>query len=218
VRIDIWSDVVCPWCWLGKRRFERALEGLDWAAEVEVRWRAFQLDPRAGTEPGDLRVAIERKYGPGAFDAMTGRLAALGEAEGIEYRFDRAQRVGTFDAHRLLEWAWASGGYRAQGRLQERLFRAYFQEGANVADHAALARLAGDAGLDGAEAARVLGSGDFADAVAADLEGALGRNVTGVPAFVIEDGLLVPGAQEVGTFRAILERARAKTRPATSRG
>ena len=106
MRIDIWSDIVCPWCYLGRSRLRSALEQLEWADEVEVRWRAYQLDPRAPAEPGDLRASIERKYGPGAFDQMTTRLTALGQAEGIDYRFDRALRVNTTDAHRLMAWAW----------------------------------------------------------------------------------------------------------------
>ncbi|MPY92134.1 MAG: thioredoxin domain-containing protein [Acidimicrobiia bacterium] len=212
VRIDIWSDVVCPWCYLGKRRFERAVASLGWGGEVEVRMRAYQLDPGASREPGDLRASLERKYGPGAFDAMVTRLVALGAPEGIDYRFDRAQRVNTRDAHRLLAWAWATAP-EAQGRLAERLFQAYFEEGADVADHPALARFAADAGLDADAAAATLASTEFGDEVAGDSQAALEREITGVPAFVIEDRLLIPGAQEVDTFVAVLERARQRLAP-----
>jgi len=210
VRIDVWSDVVCPWCYLGKRRLEAALDRLPWSAEVEVRWRAFQLDPRAPREPGDLRAAIERKYGPGAFDAMTARLTALGRPEGIDYRFDRAQRVGTRDAHRLLAWALATEGPVAQGVLKERLLRAYFTDGVNVADPVTLAGLAGEVGLDASTAGAVLASDAHADDVAADLRAAAERGITGVPGFVVDDRVLIPGAQEVETFVAVLERARAR--------
>jgi predicted DsbA family dithiol-disulfide isomerase len=213
VRIDIWSDVVCPWCFLGKRRFERAVDRLGWGDDIAVRWRAYQLDPRATSEPRDLRAAIERKYGPGAFDAMNRRLTALGAVEGIGYRFDLAQRVGTFDAHRLLAWAFETGGSAAQDRLQERLFVAYFEEGRNVADHAALVRLAADGGLHGEEAAAVLASGRYGDEVTTDIEAAHERGIAGVPAFVIEDRLLVSGAQDVETFVALLERARERLAP-----
>jgi len=208
VRIDIWSDVVCPWCYLGKRRFERAVTGLAWRDEVEVRWRAYQLDPGASREPGDLRASLDRKYGPGAFDGMVRRLGELGAAEGIGYRFDRALRVNTLEAHQLVAWAWATGGAAAQDDVVERLFRAYFEEGANVADPATLAAVADAAGLDADDAARALGDGRFAGEVAEDLAAARERELTGVPAFVIEDRLLVPGAQEVETFTAVLERAR----------
>ena len=216
MKVDVWSDVVCPWCFLGKRRLERALSSLGWADEVTVRWRAFQLDPSASSQPGDLRVAIERKYGPGAFDSMNRRLSALGSVEGITYRFDRAQRVNTFDAHRLLEWTWAESGSGVQDALKERLFRAYFEEGENVADHDALVRLAAEAGADEARARRVLVGDRFAAEVEADRAIAAERQFTGVPAFVIEDRMLIPGAQEVETMVAVLERARERLSAAGS--
>jgi predicted DsbA family dithiol-disulfide isomerase len=210
MRIDIWSDVICPWCYLGKRRLERAMAQLEWADEIEIHWRAYLLDPTATAEPQDLASAINRKYGPGAFDGMKKRLGALGAAEGITYRFDTALRVSTLDAHRLLAWAWDSAGAAGQGALKERLLRAYFEDGANVAEAATLARLAGEAGLDAAAAADVVASGAFRDVVLADLEGALDREITGVPGFVVEDRLLIPGAQEPDTFVNVLERARAR--------
>src|SRR5687767_9257749 len=114
MHIDVWSDVICPWCYLGKRRFERAVASLSWGTEIEVRWRAYQLDPHASADVGDLRAAMERKYGPGAFESMTGRLTALGAPEGIDYRFDLAKRVNTLEAHRLVAWAWDTGGPAAQ--------------------------------------------------------------------------------------------------------
>lgn len=210
VHIDIWSDVICPWCFLGKRRLERALTQLEWADEVQIRWRAFQLDPTATAEPGDLRRSVERKYGPGAFDGMTRRLTALGEVEGITYRFDTALRVTTVDAHRLSAWAWDVGGEAAQGPLVERLFRAYFEDGANVADHATLVDLAAEVGLDAGAAAEVLAGAGYAEEVRDDLLQARDRELTGVPAFVLEDRVLIPGAQEVETFVAVLERTRTK--------
>lgn len=207
MRIDVWSDVVCPWCYLGARRLDRALDELGWRDEVDVHWRAFQLDPSASPEPGDLRLALERKYGPGAFDSMTRRLTALGVDEGIDYRFDRALRVNTHDAHRLLAWAGGLGAV-VQGALSERLFRAYFTEGANVADHETLVRLAGEVGLEGDDAAEVLATGAFAGEVRADLDMARDRDIHGVPNFVIEDRLSIPGAQEVETMVMLLQRAR----------
>lgn len=208
MRIDIWSDVICPWCYLGKRRMERALAQLDWADEVEIHWRAYLLDPTATAEPKDLREALERKYGPGAFDGMVQRLGALGAEEGIDYRFDRAVRVSTLDAHRLLAWSWATGGAASQGPLKERLLLAYFTEGANVAEHATLVRLAGEAGLDRDLAAEVLAADGFRDVVLADLQGALDREITGVPGFVVADRMLIPGAQDADTFVNVLTRVR----------
>lgn len=215
MRIDVWSDVICPWCYLGKRRLERALDQLGWSDDdVTIHWRAYQLDPTATDQPKDLRRAIEAKYGPGAFDGMTRRLTALGGPEGIDYRFDTAVRVSTVDAHRLLAWAWATGGAAAQGPLKERLLRAYFTEGANVADHHVLAGLAGEAGLDAGVAGEVLAAGSYRDEVAADLTAAADRDILGVPAFLIEDRLIIPGAQEVETFVQVLTRARERFVPA----
>jgi len=206
MRIDIWSDVICPWCYLGTSRLDAALDQLGWD-DVEIHWRAFQLDPRAPAEPGDLEQAMERKYGPGAFRGMSKRLTELGAAEGLDYRFDLAQRVNTFDAHRLIAWA-AEIGLSEHDLLSRRLFRAYFTDGENVADHATLTRLATEVGLDGDAAAEVLDSKLFANEVLADQSEAHDRQVTGVPAFVINGAMMIPGAQEVDTMVRVLQRAK----------
>lgn len=203
----MFSDVVCPWCWLGKRRLERARSQLDFADEIEIRWRAFQLDPRAPVEPQPYGDVLARKYGSkGAVAALTTRLTEFGRQEGLDYRWDRIQRVNSFDAHRLMAWA-ATSGAVPQNALAERLFEAYFTEGANVADHATLAELAGDAGLSADDAASVLRTGEYADDVRADQARAAELDVLGVPAFVIAEGFAIPGAQEVETFRLMLTRA-----------
>ena len=207
MHIDVWSDVVCPWCYLGKRRLEAALERVAGTLPpVSVRWRAFQLDPTAGSEPRPLAPVIERKYGPGAFEAMTARLVPLGREVGIDYRFDRVQRVTSIDALRLAAWADDSAGAEAAERLHDRLFEAYFTEGGNIADRSELARWAGDVGLDTEDAAWALAAGAGAAAVRADLESALERGITAVPAFVFEDRWIVPGAQDVDTMVQILRR------------
>jgi len=206
MQVDIFSDVICPWCFLGRRRFERARSQLPFGDDIEVRWRAFQLDPGAPTEPGDLRAAIARKYGAGSFDAMTARLGALGADEGIAYRFDIAQRVNTRKAHELLAWA-ASVGLDVQDRLSEQLFTAYFEHGANVADPTTLCKAAVDAGLDEKRAADVLATGEFATEVDADIRRATELSITGVPAFVVGGAVLIPGAQEVETMVTLLTRA-----------
>jgi predicted DsbA family dithiol-disulfide isomerase len=210
VHIDVWSDVICPWCYLGHRRLQTALEQLGWQDEVEVRFHAFLLDPRATAEPQDLRRSLEAKYGPGSFDGMTKRLTALGEPEGIDYRFDTAVRVTTLEAHRLIAWVWTQGGQSAQQPLVERLFLAYFTEGANIADHPTLVRLAGEAGLDETAAAEVLAGTAFAEEVAEDLVQAQELELTGVPAFLVEERMLIPGAQDVDTFVTVLQRHRAR--------
>jgi predicted DsbA family dithiol-disulfide isomerase len=206
MRIDVWSDVVCPWCYLGKRRLEVALEGLDFADEVEVRWRAFQLDPTATAEPKDLATAIDRKYGPGAFRGMTGRLVPLGQEVGIDYRFDLAQRVTSLPALSLVAWVESEHGPDTAAQLHDRLFRAYFTDGANIADAANLVAWAVEVGADRELAGEAVATGTGRDAVASDLEGAVDRQITGVPAFVIEDSFMIPGAQDVDTIRTLLTR------------
>jgi predicted DsbA family dithiol-disulfide isomerase len=222
VRIDVFSDVVCPWCFLGKRRLEAALADLEhdpdggggqWAADVEVRWRAFQLDPGAGPEPGDLQRSIDAKYGPGAFGSMTRRLGALGAPVGINFRFDIAVRVNTLDAHRLLAWALATHGSASQNELAEAVFSAYFEHGADVSNHATLASLAGSVGLDAEAAATMLASGGMANEVADDLASARDADIHAVPTMVVAERLMIPGAQEPETLRALLVRAHQRIVP-----
>jgi len=210
MRIDIWSDVICPWCYLGHRRFATALAQLP-DLEVDVRWRAFELDPHAPPEPQDLVAVLERKYGVGAYEAMTQRLTALGEADDIEYRFDRTQRVNTFDAHRLI--AWSATQPHGQDLVVERLFRAYFTEGANVGDHDTLLAIVDELAGDRAGAAVMLDGDAFTDRVRADEATAREIEVTGVPAFVLAGRLTIPGAQEVDTFVRVLERAMERFNP-----
>lgn len=206
MRIDVWSDVVCPWCYLGKKRLEKALEGLDFAGEVEVHWRAFQLDPTAGTEPKDLATAIDRKYGPGAFDGMSKRLGALGDEVGIDYRFDLAQRVTSVPALMLVAWIEENEGPVLAEKMHDRLFHAYFTEGSNIADPANLVEWAVAVGVDRELAGEAVATGAGRDAVVRDLEAAADKDITGVPAFVIEDAALIPGAQDVETMQQILTR------------
>lgn len=214
VRVEIWSDVVCPWCYLGHRRFEAALSRLP-DLTVEVTWRAFELDPRAPRAPQDLRAVVERKYGTGAYDTMTTRLTALGREAGIDFRFDRTQRVNTFDAHRLL--AWSAGQPEHASALAERMFAAYFTEGANVADHETLLRLVSDVGGDRADAAAVLAANGFAEQVRADEALAHDHGISGVPAFLLAERLMIPGAQEVDTFVSVLARASERLDPTSPR-
>ncbi len=213
MKIDIWSDVVCPWCYLGAMRFDAAIAALPFRAELDIRWRAYQLDPEAPREPQDLRETLERKYGPGAFDTMTTRLTRLGENEGIDYRFDLTQRVNTFDAHRLVAFANAltvgpddaspSGSVMPRS-VVDRLFLAYFTQGENLADHDVLTRLATDVGLDPTAVAEMLASDSFTDAVSNDVDQARGFGLSGVPAFVVEERWLISGAQEVETIAETL--------------
>jgi predicted DsbA family dithiol-disulfide isomerase len=210
MRIDIWSDVVCPWCYLGHRRFATALAQVP-GIEPEITWRAFELDPHASREPQDLRAVLERKYGAGAYDAMTQRLTELGAAEGLEYRFDRTQRVNTFDAHRLV--AWSATQPHGQEPVVEQLFRAYFTDGANVGDPDVLLGVVDALAGDRAGAAAVVAGDAYADTVRADEALAREYEVTGVPAFVIAERLMIPGAQDADTFVRVLERAAERFAP-----
>lgn len=206
MRIDVWSDVVCPWCYLGEHRLRAALTLVPGSDAIEVRMRAFQLDPRARRVPEDLRAVLERKYGPGAYDAMTARLTALGTADGLDYHFERVQRVNTFDAHRVIAWAGAVD-LPKQGALARCLFESYFTRGQDIGDPTVLAAAASDAGFDPEDARAALADGAFADEVMADRAEAVELGITGVPAFVVDGQWMIPGAQEVETFVRVLERA-----------
>ncbi len=206
MRIDVWSDVVCPWCYLGKKRLDEALSGLDFADEIEVRWRAFQLDPTATAEPKDLGTAIDRKYGPGAFEGMKKRLGALGHEVGIDYQFDKAQRVTSVPALMLVDWVEENEGPEVAEKLHDRLFQAYFTDGDNIADTSNLVNWAVEVGVDRELAGEAVATGAGRDGVVRDLEAAADRDITGVPAFVIEDKHIIPGAQDVETLRIMITR------------
>ena len=216
MRIEIWSDVVCPWCYIGKRRIEKALADFPHRDEVEVVWRSYQLDPGAPTEPTEtVAEHLGRKYGGGAAGGqqMIDRVEAVAAEEGLLYRLGQAQRVGTVDAHRLIHLALAEGGPQLQGQVKEALLSAYFIEAANVADHATLRRVATAAGLDVARVDEVLGSREYEDAVWADIEKAQRYGATGVPFYVVDDKYGVSGAQPAEAFTQVLERAWADSHP-----
>ena len=222
MRIEIWSDVVCPWCYIGKRRLERALGAFaeqhpGRADDVEIVWRSFQLDPSAPTVPTEtVAEALGRKYGggPEAGRQMIDRVEAVAAEEGLLFRLHRSLRVGTLDAHRLLHLALETGGPVLQGRLEEALFSAYFVETENVADHATLLRLAVAVGLGEGRVREVLGSDEYADAVEADIREAAALGATGVPFYVVDRRYGVSGAQPSEVFSQVLERAWADGHPA----
>jgi len=210
MRIDIWSDVVCPWCFVGRRRLQAAVARLGIEDEVEIVHRSFELDPGAPSEGRvDLATHLARKYGVPTEQAlgMLDRMIAVGADAGIEFRFDIAQRANTFDAHRLVKLAEREGLADA---MVERLMQAYFTEGEAVADHATLARLAAEVGLDHAEVSEALASESFGPEVRADERDARELGVTGVPFFLIDGAAGIPGAQDVDTMVRILERVRAR--------
>jgi len=209
--IEVWSDVVCPWCYVGSRNLAEALRRFDHADEVEVVWRAYELDPRAPVErTGSYVDRISRKYGipVGQARASMSRIIQVGADAGIDFRFDDARLGNTFDAHRLIHLARTHG---RQDELKDQLFAAAFTEGRPIGDHETLAELAGGVGIPEADARRVLSSDAHADDVRADEADAIEVGVDGVPFFLIDRRFVIPGAQAPDTVLAILERAWRKT-------
>jgi predicted DsbA family dithiol-disulfide isomerase len=216
MRIDIWSDVVCPWCYIGKRRLEKALADFPHADEVEVVWHSFQLDPGATTDPTvTVAEALGRKYGggPDAGRQMVDRVEAVAAEEGMIWRHHASHPVNTLDAHRLLHLALTEAGPAAQGALKEELLASYFIRAENVADHRVLREAAAAVGLDAARVDEVLAGSEFRTEVFADQDRAHELGANGVPFYVVADTYGVSGAQPAATFTQVLERAWADSRP-----
>lgn len=206
MKVEIWSDVACPWCYIGKRRFDVALARFDHGDAVEVRYRSFELDPAA---PAVRELAyldhLMAKYRitMAEADAMIDRMIEAGARNGVVLRFDKARPGNSFDAHRLLHLAADRG---VQAELQEKLFRATFTKGVAIADHDVLAEVAADAGLDPAEVRHVLESDAYASEVRADEQRAADLGITSVPFFVM-GGYGVVGAQPPEVLLQVLEDA-----------
>ncbi|MFB9363652.1 DsbA family oxidoreductase [Actinoplanes nipponensis] len=206
VLVEIWSDIVCPWCYIGKRRFETALAAFEHADDVEVRWRSFQLDPsfpRGTAEP--VYDSLATKFGGSREQvrAMTAQVAALAAAEGLHYDFDRAVSVNTFDAHRLIHLAQAHG---LGPQAHERLMRANLIEGVTL-DTPALVALGAEIGVPAAAAERVLAGDDYTADVQDDIRQARRYGATGVPFFVLNSAYGVSGAQSAEVFGQALRTA-----------
>ncbi|HET6794820.1 MAG TPA: DsbA family oxidoreductase [Acidimicrobiales bacterium] len=207
MRVDVWSDVVCPWCAIGKANLEAALAHFEHAAEVEVVWRSFELAPNApSVRSGDYPSAIARRYGTTADGArqVLARITDAGAEAGLELHLERARPGNTFDAHRLLHMARAEG---CQAAVEDRFMRAYLSEGAAIGERPVLTALAVEAGLDRVRVEEVLEGDEFAEAVRADEEEAAERDITGVPHFLLGGRFGVPGAQSPDTLLAMLGRA-----------
>jgi predicted DsbA family dithiol-disulfide isomerase len=215
VKVEIWSDVVCPWCYIGKRNFEAALAAFDHRDEVEVVWRSYELDPAAPAErEGDYAGRIAAKYGMTRDEAQgrIDRITTTAAGAGLAFDFDIARPGNTFDAHRLIHLGAARG---VQDAVKERLLAATFLEGEPIGDHETLVRLGSEAGLDADEARAVLAGDAYADAVRADEREAAAYGISGVPFFVIDQTYGVSGAQPPEVFDQILGRAWAEShRPA----
>jgi predicted DsbA family dithiol-disulfide isomerase len=205
VRVDIWSDLVCPWCYLGKRRFEQAVAEL--GADVEVVHHSFQLDPsfpRGTSRP--TREVLSEKYGRTLeeADAMEAQMEQRAAADGLEYHLDGVHMGNTVDGHRLVHLAGERGLADA---VVDRFYRAHFTERRSLFDRDSLVELAAEAGLDAAEARAVLESDAYEAEVAADGEQARALGATGVPFFVIDERFGVAGAQSPEVFTQVLRRA-----------
>jgi predicted DsbA family dithiol-disulfide isomerase len=206
MRVEIWSDLACPWCHLGQRRFELALESFAHRDDVEVEWRAFELDPGApAAYDGDRVERLARKYGSSREQAAAAQrnIAEQGAQDGAEFRFDLIQDGNTFDAHRLLKLAAAHG---LADTMNRRLFRARFADGTLLSDRAELERLALEVGLPADEVAELLAGERFADEVRADerLAGELG--IHAVPFFVVDRAIGASGAHPPEVLGKLLER------------
>jgi predicted DsbA family dithiol-disulfide isomerase len=213
VKIEIWSDVVCPWCFIGKRRLEQALAEFPHREDVEVEYRSFELDPTAPETATESTVeALARKWGtdvPGAREAMA-RGDAVAAEVGLHFRHHDAPRARTVDAHRLLHLAKDLG---RQAELKEALLTAYFLRGESMGDHDVLRKAAVEVGLDAGRVDDVLAGNEYADAVLADIDQARAFGATGVPFYVVDRKYGISGAQPTEVFTEVLERAWEEAHP-----
>jgi predicted DsbA family dithiol-disulfide isomerase len=213
--IDIWSDIVCPWCYIGKRRFEQALSRFAHRDQVQVLWRSFELDPHAPCRsPGTLNDVLARKLGVSLAQAatMNAQVSALAAKEGLDYRLDRAKHGNTFDAHRLIHLA-ASRGLQAEAK--ERLLRAYFTDGLPISDGETLITIGSEIGLPAEDVRTMLESDAYAADVRADERRTAALGISGVPFYVIDERYGVSGAQDPAVFLGALEQAWAEFHPLT---
>lgn len=213
LKIDVVSDVVCPWCFLGQKRLDKAIAAVP-EIDVSVNWRPFQLDPTIPPEGMDRTAYMRAKFGDGErLREAHARLETLGSAEGIDFAFDAIKvSPNTLDAHRLIRWAGADGA-AMQNKLVRDLFKAYFERGQNIGDRAVLAEAARATGMDGTVVESLLASDADRDAVATEAATASRMGITGVPCFLFEGKYAVMGAQDVSTLTdAIRQIAAAKAK------
>jgi predicted DsbA family dithiol-disulfide isomerase len=207
LHVEIWSDVACPWCYIGKRRYERALDGFERAGEVETTWRSFQLDPtipKGLRRPHDEALAEKFRASADQVRAMNARVVEIAAGEGLDYHFERSVTVNTFDAHRLSHLARTHDRGAA---MQERLFKAQFVDGEALDDGATLVRLAEEVGVPTEDAKALVQTDAYAVDVDEDIRLARSFGVTGVPFFVFDRRFAVSGAQPADLFSEALRRA-----------
>ncbi|MQA04528.1 MAG: DsbA family oxidoreductase [Streptosporangiales bacterium] len=217
MRIEIWSDIVCPWCAIGKAQLEAALAEFEHADGVDVVWRSFELDPGApAVREGDYAAMLASKYGTSLAggQAMIARMTEAAADAGLGFDLERARPGNSFDAHRLAHLAADHG---RQSAVVQRLMRGYLSEGEAIGDPATLLRLAADAGLEPDQVRDTLDSDAYADAVRAEEHEALELGVTAVPLFLLDRRLAIPGAQPVEMMLQALRRATRERDPAAAR-
>lgn len=218
MHVEIWSDIACPWCYIGKRRFESALAAYEHRDEVTVTWRSFELDPHAPPQRDeDGTTHLAQKYGTSREQAvaMQDRMTETAAGDGLEFRFDIARGGNTFDAHRVLHLAAAHG---LQDAMKERIMRAYLTEGELISDHGTLERLALDVGLPAEEVREVLTSDRYAAEVRHDERTAAQFGISAVPFFVVDRAIGAAGAHPPEQLLELLRQARAANPPTAVAG
>jgi predicted DsbA family dithiol-disulfide isomerase len=207
MQVEIWSDVICPWCYIGKRRFETALAAFPHKDKVQVIWRSFELDPKSPRQlPGTLEEMLAQKYhvSPQEAAAMNARVSGIAKEIGLEYQLAQARPGNTFDAHRLLHFA---ASKQLGDKATERIMHAYFSEALPVGERSALAKLAPEFGISESDALAMLESDDYSAEVRADEARAASFGITGVPFFVFDEKVGISGAQSVEVFAEALQKA-----------
>lgn len=205
MKIEIWSDIMCPFCYIGKRRFEVAMQRFEHKDDVEVEWKSYMLSPDMVTDPSiNMNEFLAKHKGISVEEAtaMNDYVVNMAAQSGLTYNFDKAIPANSFNAHRLLHFAKQHG---KQNEAEEAIFRAYFTEGKNIDDAPTLMNIASDLGLDTNALAQAMGSEAFVQDVVADIEEAQQLGVRGVPFFVFNRKYAVSGAQDPDTFLQTLE-------------
>lgn len=207
MKVEIWSDIMCPFCYIGKRKFEAALADFDHSDKIEIVWKSFQLNPDMETDPSkniNQYLAEAKGWSLDHAKQMNDHVTGMAKEVGLQYDFDKAVLANSFDAHRLIQLAKKHGQGDA---IEERLFKAYFTEGENTADHQTLQRLGAEIGLDADEIKTMLASDQYAEAVDRDIYEARQVGVRGVPFFVFNQKYAVSGAQGSEVFLGALNKS-----------
>ena len=211
MKVEIWSDIACPWCYIGRRRFENALNTFEHRDQVEVIWRSYQLDPSAPRDyAGNVNDMLSQRYGMSRqkAEATHARVTALAAIEGLDYHMDLAHPVNSLDAHRLIHLA---AQHQLQSEMKERMQKAYFTDGMVISDLETLVQLAVDVGLDADETRQMLASKAFTAEVHEDVERGQAFGCNGVPYFVFDEKYAVSGAQPSELFSTALNNVSAKS-------